>query len=44
MGKVLALAGNAYQMLVDPQHRYISFQLRKQFKQLYLTQTQNRSW
>lgn len=32
---LLALAGRAYQMLVDPRHRYISYQLRRQYQQLY---------
>jgi type IV pili sensor histidine kinase/response regulator len=31
-----ALAGKAYQVLVDPKHKYISYLLRKEYQQLYL--------
>ncbi len=32
---MLALAGNTYQMLIDPERRYISFQLYWQYRKLY---------
>jgi type IV pili sensor histidine kinase/response regulator len=31
-----ALGGKAYQVLVDPKHKYISYQLRKEYQPLYL--------
>ena len=42
---LLALAGNTYQLLTDPEHRLISFQLKKPYQPLYLNQVQsNRRW
>ena len=32
-----ALAGNSYQVLVDPEHRYISFILKPKYMSLYST-------
>ena len=32
---LLALAGNTYVLLIDPQRRYISFALKPKFKKLY---------
>jgi type IV pili sensor histidine kinase/response regulator len=32
---LIALAGNAYLMLIDPKHRYVSFALKPKFANLY---------
>lgn len=32
---LLALAGTPYQLLIDPEHRYVSFQLKPNFRVLY---------
>ena len=32
---LLALAGNAFQLVVDPAHRLVSFRLRQQYQSIY---------
>lgn len=39
-----ALAGNAFQLVIDPAHRLISFRLKPQFKAIYQTPKGALSW
>jgi type IV pili sensor histidine kinase/response regulator len=41
MQALIALSGDAYVVLVDPQHRYISFMLRPRFQNLYSSNFNN---
>tara|TARA_R110000868_G_scaffold266583_1_gene525850 strand:- start:64037 stop:64498 length:462 start_codon:yes stop_codon:yes gene_type:complete len=39
-----ALSGSTYQLLIDPAHRDISFQLKKPYQQLYAEKKQQWEW